>query len=82
MAGPNQTWAQGPESGAGAPGHPTNGDSSSAPYADTSRTTRPSVDALRPIAPPQNLVSDDVWGIQAPVGGTPADPEVPVAKGE
>ena len=34
------------------------------------------------IRTPQNKVSDPVWGIQYPVGGTPADPEIPVTKGE
>lgn len=82
MAQIDQTWAQDAESGAGEPGHPTNGDSNSAPYADTDRFGKPLTGATAPIFAAQNLVSDPVWGVQAPVGGVPAAPEIPVTKGE
>lgn len=72
----DQTWAQDPESGAGdAQGHPTTaGDSQ--PYADTDRFGKTQVGETRNIMPPGNRITDPVWGIQAPTGGTPADPEI------
>lgn len=84
MAGPNQTWAQDPESGAGdAQGHQlTAGDAQ--PYADTDRFGKTQTGDAKPISGPMNLVSDPVWGIQAPTGGknAPDAPEVPVTKGQ
>jgi hypothetical protein len=82
MANPKQTWAKAPESGgADAQGHQaTPGDSR--PYADTNRFGKTQTGDTKPIQKPQNLVSDPVWGIQAPVGGVPADPEIRVTKGE
>ena len=83
MANPKQTWAQDPESGAGEPGHPTFGDSSSAQYADTNRFGKPQTGDTASILTPQNLVGVPVWGVNAPAGGgTPAAPEIPVTKGE
>ena len=54
----------------------------SRPYADTDRFGKTQTGDTMPIQKPQNLVSDPVWGVQAPVGGTPADPEVRVTKGQ
>lgn len=69
--------------GDGGPGHQmTSGDAR--PYADTDRfgTTQTGRTMPNPVTP-QNKVSDPVWGVQHPAGGgNPADPEIPVTKGE
>ena len=83
MANPKQTWAQDPETGGGAQGNPTHGDSNSSQYADTNRFGKPQTGDTAPILTPQNKVSDPVWGVNGYAGGgTPAAPEVPVTKGE
>ena len=74
-----------PESTGGEPGHQlTPGDAR--PYADTDRNGGWQQPATINIMLPQNLVSDPVWGVNAPAGGqstnTPEPPEIPVAKGE
>jgi hypothetical protein len=76
MANPEQTWARDPESGGGeGPAHPTTpGDSQ--PYADTNRFGKTQTGDTTPIKGPMNRITDPVWGVQAPTGGTPAAPEI------
>lgn len=76
MTGPEQTWAQDPESGAGdAQGHPTTpGDSR--PYADTDRFGTTQKGETHDISLPMNRVTDPVWGVQEPTGGVPEAPEI------
>lgn len=68
MANPKQTWARDPETGAGEPGHPTNGDSSSAQYADTDRFGKTVVGDTTPINMPSIMLASSPLGQQAPVG--------------
>jgi hypothetical protein len=83
MVNPKETWAKPIVTAGGEPSKPF-ADSSSAQYADTDRRGTSELGETRNIQLPQNLVSDPVWGINAPAGGinSPETPEIPVTKGE
>lgn len=75
---------------------PESGGADQGPYTPTAGDARPYADAdtsigghkmdnfTSQIMTPQNLVSDPVWGVNAPAGGinAPLAPEIPTTRGE
>jgi hypothetical protein len=85
MSGPASAAREPESGGVDQAGYtPTAGDAQ--PYADTDTSIG---GAKKPpftsqIMTPQNLVSDPVWGVNAPAGGinAPLAPEIPTTRGE